>query len=107
MEVNKSHFIAAGIGFLMGVCLTVGIVGIMGTKGGVGVVTSSNPPKESKYDKVPADPDGDAYITPSGGKYHSLRCGHLNRVPDRNVIKRVDSHKAEEVGLTRCRRFYK
>ena len=86
------------------------ILGAGGILGGQALVTdtkadsffnTNSQKKETNFDKIPYDPDGDIVITPSGDKYHYEWCYTLNKA---KKIRRANRHDAEAAGLEPCSR---
>ena len=66
--------------------------------------TVQPPKKLTNYDLIPYDEYGDAYITPSGKKYHhNYYCPSLSKSRD---IRQVNSSDADKAGLTACSKCF-
>ena len=99
MKLNRSNIVSGCVGSLIGACSVLGIQSVSDNKG------NSYSPfhglKQTMYERVDADKDGDVYITSSGKKYHRFSCYILKRA---NESKQVSSTVAEEVGFKPCRK---
>lgn len=81
----------------MGACSVLGMQTLSDSKSFSGFF--SHGPKQTMYERVDADEDGEVFITPSGKKYHSAGCFILNNAKE---VKQTSYSAAVDVGYKPC-----
>lgn len=99
IRLNKNNIVSGCVGTVMGACSVLGIQAISDSKGNS--FSLLHGAKQTMYERVEADEDGDVYITSNGKKYHRSSCYILERASE---SKQVSSTAAEEVGYKPCRK---
>lgn len=104
MKLDKSHIVSGGIGVLLGACSVWG-VGALSGKDSNGVSpffqSFSRKAKQTMYERVEFDLDGDVYITPKGKKYHDPSCYILRQADEKKQASRTS---VVSVGYEPCRK---
>ncbi|MCR5642252.1 MAG: hypothetical protein K6G32_02785 [Prevotella sp.] len=104
MKVDKSNIVSGSIGALLGACSVWGIGALTDNESNV---TSqffhsfSWNAKQTMYDKVDVDLEGDVYITPKGKKYHAPWCYILKNTDEK---KQASRSSVISVGYKPCRK---
>lgn len=104
LNLKNNPLIYGFIGAVIGTCGTLGTQALINTDKTGEHINQLYDNRKSVYKSIPKDDYGDAYITPSGTKYHCTElCSALSR--SRN-LKQVNSEDAQRYGLDPCSRCY-
>ena len=99
MKLDRSNIVSGCVGTVMGACSVLGIQAVSDSKDHS--FSLFHGPKQTMYERVEADEDGNVYITSNGKKYHRFSCYILERARE---SKQVSSDAAEEVGFKPCKK---
>lgn len=99
MKLDRSNIVSGCVGTVMGACSVLGIQSISGSKGQSFSFLQGT--RQTMYERIDADENGDVYITSNGKKYHRFSCYILKRASE---SKQVSSADAEEVGFKPCKK---
>lgn len=103
-NVNKNPLIYGVIGAIIGTGGTLGTQALITRDKTDAYINQIYENHKSVYKSIPRDDYGDAYITPSGSKYHCTEtCSTLSRS---HKLKQVSSEDAQKYGLEPCSRCY-
>ena len=81
----------------MGACSVLGIHSLSESNGISGFFSHGS--KQTMYESVDADEDGDVFVTPSGKKFHRAGCFILNHAKE---VKQTSRSAAVDVGYKSC-----
>lgn len=102
MKLNRSNIVSGCVGAFMGACAVWGVNTLLGHDESASFsFFTSHKAKQSMFERVETDADGDVYITPRGKKYHRRGCYILKNSDE---VKGSSRSSVVKVGYTPCKK---